>query len=440
MPIPSEHQHRSIYHFTHLDNLEAILDHGLLSVNEQHRTGLQHNSIANSDIQQRRASMDVPVGPGGTVHDYVPFYFCKRSSMLLSVVQSKNVDQQFLVYLAFPISIVQRPDVVFTNASANTQSPPQFFEHPSQLTNLNWTAIDNLRWRLGELENRQRMAEVLVHRNLFIEDLSFFVVWNELGNDYIRELYDKRNIPAPAIHYDTRHYFTNFPENESESLVSGPCFTRETFEDACKDFIESPKTGVQFADLPSVLRALDTNLDCLPATAELIGLQSDNAIHYEDVAGHTISVVQALRSLSEFQALSAEHQTLTALAAYLHDVGKGPKSRWAHNNGRQKVDPDHPIKGLPMVVEILTSNVANVDYGSARIILKLVAYHDLIGDILGRGRQKQQLFDIIEHADELNMLFALCHADVLALEQHHWWDQTRALMLKQEALARLSSR
>ena len=93
MPIPEEFKGRYLYHFTHIDNLPNILRHGLLSYNEKEARGIKHVSIANAGIQNRRASMVVPCGPGGFVHDYVPFYFCSLSLMLLSVVNAKNVDQ-----------------------------------------------------------------------------------------------------------------------------------------------------------------------------------------------------------------------------------------------------------------------------------------------------------------------------------------------------------
>lgn len=39
-------------------------------------------SIANEEVQDRRAKIVVPVPPGGPLHDYVPFYFAPRSPML----------------------------------------------------------------------------------------------------------------------------------------------------------------------------------------------------------------------------------------------------------------------------------------------------------------------------------------------------------------------
>jgi len=159
MPIPPEHTGRFIYHFTHLDNLSGMLTNGVLSPNEQKRLGLGHKSIALKGIQDRRSKMKVPCGPGGVVHDYVPFYFCSLSKMLLSVVNAKNVDQMFLIYFAIPIRILERPDVVFTNAAANTAIPPTFFSDPSDLGKLKWTLVDSKKWTLADEEqDRHRMA------------------------------------------------------------------------------------------------------------------------------------------------------------------------------------------------------------------------------------------------------------------------------------------
>lgn len=92
MSIPSEHRSRYVYHMTHLENLESILQNGLLSTNEKTRLGIKHRNIANQSIQNRRTAMSVPCGPQGTIHDYIPFYFSPREPMLLRLLNSKNVD------------------------------------------------------------------------------------------------------------------------------------------------------------------------------------------------------------------------------------------------------------------------------------------------------------------------------------------------------------
>ncbi len=139
MPILPSHAHRYIYHFTHIDNLASLLKTGFLSNNHPQFPKDRCRSIALPGIQERRARMQVPCGPGGVVHDYVPLYFGSLSPMLLRVIRLKNVDQLDVIYFEFPISVVCREDVVFTDASANTAVPPNFYSDPTDLVRLNWT-------------------------------------------------------------------------------------------------------------------------------------------------------------------------------------------------------------------------------------------------------------------------------------------------------------
>ena len=124
--IPNDLKGRFIYHFTSLNNLESIISEGLLSTNLKIDNGVVHENIANNEIQERRKTMKVTCGPQGVVHDYVPFYFAKRTPMLLNIVKSKNIDQIDIIFLAIPIEKVMDRDVVFTDASANTTIPPNF--------------------------------------------------------------------------------------------------------------------------------------------------------------------------------------------------------------------------------------------------------------------------------------------------------------------------
>jgi hypothetical protein len=124
---------------------------------------------------------------------------------------------------------------------------------------------------------------------------------------------------------------------------------------------------------------------------------------------------------------------LVELAAYLHEIGKGPRSRWDSNGGLQKVDPNHPVGAMPVIAEILTEHVGKVSATSAATLMKLVCYHDLIGDVLGRGRDEQQIIDVADDEEELDMLFALGKADATALVER-WWDDDAADRLYERCL------
>ena len=126
--------------------------------------------------------------------------------------------------------------------------------------------------------------------------------------------------------------------------------------------------------------------------------------------------------------MEENQKLLIELAAYLHDIGKGPKSRWEANGGVQKVDPNHPVGAMPMVAEILTEQVGKANLKKAITVAKLVCYHDLVGNILGKGRDEQQLIDVVADKEELDMVFALGKADATSLVEE-WWDSEKSKAL-----------
>lgn len=440
MTIPAEFTDRYVYHFTHLENLQGILRDGLLCTNEKASRGIKHLSIASNEIQQRRSSMLVTCGPGGVVHDYVPCYFCQRSSMLLAVVNAKNVDQQMLIYYAFPISILTRVDVVFSSAAANTVTPPVFYSEPEDLDKLNWTAINSMSWKLTpERINQQRMAEVLVYKKIDIADAAYLVVWNDSIAKKVKARYKEAGLPAPVIHFEPKHYFTKYPSATTESLVTGPLFRKKTYTSVLKEILEKvgKATRPQFSSIFRLRDSLQNGLECLPETAELIDLQSSNDMHKHDVGTHTLKVVNALKISPEYLALSPNDQCLTEVAAFLHDIGKGPKSKWP--DGIQKADPDHPLRSAEMLVRIITEDLAKIKHRSIRVLTKLVCYHDLVGDIVGKDRDEEQLEDIAETEAELDMLIALGLADMLSVSASWGRYRQQIVELRARVAAKLNS-
>jgi len=69
-----------LYHMTHKDNLERILQSGLKSHNYARRNNLMQNDIANNEVNDRRSRIE-PIY-NRSLHDYVPLYFNPKNSML----------------------------------------------------------------------------------------------------------------------------------------------------------------------------------------------------------------------------------------------------------------------------------------------------------------------------------------------------------------------
>lgn len=127
-----------LYHFVHLETLPAILAAGeLLSTNRlaegQKRPA---RDIASSSLQRRRGRTHVPLG--GTLHDYVPFYFAPRSPMLYRIgkewTASGEATPQDLVYLVSSVEQVEAHGLTYAFSLYHAVTRPnEFLTDPGEL-------------------------------------------------------------------------------------------------------------------------------------------------------------------------------------------------------------------------------------------------------------------------------------------------------------------
>ena len=73
-----------IWRITHRQNLPWIMEKGLHAGGSPVRSE-NWTVIGNEDLINRRRFRDVPIAPGGTLNDYVPFYFTPFSPMMYNI-------------------------------------------------------------------------------------------------------------------------------------------------------------------------------------------------------------------------------------------------------------------------------------------------------------------------------------------------------------------
>ena len=136
-----------LFHITAIANLPAICAAGaLVSKNDGAATGVAYQNIAHANIQGRRAAKPAPNPPGGTLHDYVPFYFAPRSPMLSAIHNGKVVGcdlrQEDIVHLETSVACVIAADEEFVFYDRNATLA--FSSAYTDLTHLDAVAWDLL--------------------------------------------------------------------------------------------------------------------------------------------------------------------------------------------------------------------------------------------------------------------------------------------------------
>lgn len=186
-----------IFRIIHINNIEWILNNGLHCKN----TGLldpNYVEIGNSDLIARRAHRIVPVPPGGTLSDYIPFYFTPFSPMLLNIKTGYNgIQRRPMSEIAILVSSLrtlaeQSIPFVFTDRHAYLQTAEDSFS--SDLEHL-----DRIDWRIlrtrdfkrdpddpGKFERYQ--AEALVHNHLPVTALLGVICHGPVQESHLLQL------------------------------------------------------------------------------------------------------------------------------------------------------------------------------------------------------------------------------------------------------------
>ena len=129
----------------------------------------QPATIAYANLKEKRASTRVTVGPGGTLADYVPFYYAPRSPMLYAnhkgFVAGNPNGQDEIVHLVFDVAdLADRGDFVITDGHAATPLTTQF-DDLRGLGEIDWPIMEDRYWADTDEDGdrkRRRQAEFLV--------------------------------------------------------------------------------------------------------------------------------------------------------------------------------------------------------------------------------------------------------------------------------------
>lgn len=190
-----------IYRITHVNNVPWILDNGLHAPSTG-RLDPNFVSIGNPDLIEKRKNREVDAGPGGTLHDYVVFYFGVHSVMLYNIhtgrVVGVGATQRDVVYLVSSVERIRDVGARFVFSDRHAYvATAEFFSEPAELRRLDWALIRGRDFRRepnrpDKLE--RRAAEFLVHRGLPIEGLLELGCYDESTCARIRREVERREL------------------------------------------------------------------------------------------------------------------------------------------------------------------------------------------------------------------------------------------------------
>ena len=194
-----------IFRIVHLDNIPWLLDHGLHCANSAVQDP-HFVPIGNTDVISRRATRQIEVSPGGTISDYVAFYFTPSSLMLFNILTGFQVPKKSKDEIVILVSSLHRLasrgiDFVLTDRNAVLKTA-QFSNDIARLDWINWQDLQNRDFRVdpNRPDKKERyMAEVLVYQHLPRESLLGMVGNSASVEDSLKREASVRNLKIRTL-------------------------------------------------------------------------------------------------------------------------------------------------------------------------------------------------------------------------------------------------
>lgn len=173
-----------IYHFTHANNLPKILETGYLYCKNKLPTDAQVVDISFQNVQEKRRNRQVNCGPGGILHDYVPFLFATSSPMMFLIsrggVEGRSKDTTSPIYVVSSVRRVQDEHLSFAFSDGHPiVALSSFYEETADLDKVDWKVMRLKYWQDTDKDSdreRRRQAEFLVHETFPWEAVEYLAV------------------------------------------------------------------------------------------------------------------------------------------------------------------------------------------------------------------------------------------------------------------------
>jgi len=198
--MPLSREKSLIFRIIHRDNLPWLLDHGLHAPNGQ-CFDPNHRNIGNSDLIDKRTQRLVTVGPGGTLSDYVPFYFTPFSIMMYNIHTGYNVrhvpNEEILILVSSLLKVAELGiPFVFTDQHAFLKTA-NFFTRQEDLARVDWALLNSRDFKHdpddpGKKDRYQ--AEALIWKHLPLQALLAICSSTEAVNQWVKAELDQRDL------------------------------------------------------------------------------------------------------------------------------------------------------------------------------------------------------------------------------------------------------
>jgi hypothetical protein len=175
-----------IFRIVHVANVPWILEHGM-DCRSAPNQDPNYVNIGSASLIDKRSRRRVPVPPGGTLSDYVPFYFTPFSIMMFNIKTGyggipKRENKDIVIFISSIHKLRElRLTFIFTNQHAYPIDT-DYYSDIADLNHIDWALLQKRDFKTDDSDPGKQLryqAEALVHEHVPLNALLGIVCYNE---------------------------------------------------------------------------------------------------------------------------------------------------------------------------------------------------------------------------------------------------------------------
>jgi hypothetical protein len=191
-----------IYRITHRDNIPWILDNGL-HCKSSRTVDPGFVDIGDPELIEERSQHVVPCHPGGTLSDYVPFYFTPFSPMAYNIKTGRNGickrGNADLVVIFTSLHKLNERQVPFLFTDQHAIGAGAYYSDLGRLDQIDWLSLQQRNFRRDDPQRfRRYQAEALVHKHLPIDSILGLVCYGDNAASILNGNVETRRLIVPV--------------------------------------------------------------------------------------------------------------------------------------------------------------------------------------------------------------------------------------------------
>ena len=183
MGLENTRNKKLLYHLTKLDNVQSIIEHGLMSRAEIKNKKLNYGDVADPEIISRREMLGLDI--------YVPFHFHPYSAFDYAV-KNNHPDDKF-VYITIKRALAEIAGFKILISHPLSREECILYDYSEGISKIDWDTME----RVGtedQYAKNVKMAECLSHVTIPATLIQCVYVPDDWTKEYVEQLFWDRGI------------------------------------------------------------------------------------------------------------------------------------------------------------------------------------------------------------------------------------------------------